>query len=349
MKKQELKNIIKESLRPNLNESQKTHDYFRGFGLNPDNIPHRTQSILAKLKPGQYFTDYSGKICDGPYMLSYKSTERSLYNFNKINLETGKIDGEVTIQRGNLAKLRPTLLGSWKLKDKLNESKSCSCGCNKCGNASLLNEALKHTYPISEQFRSLINAKKPLINELKSTNNVKLIREARILFDKGILNLKGKDKELFENTDFGRYKIKGGGLILEGVEDSNQNTLLNSIIKIFKHATKYKSNSYPNERYAFQIDTPSASTIYLRTKYFGDWKDNIQVRLNFNAPGDEFYVSQGDSSFKSNDLNKLRNMLVLLHNKKVEQYKSNPTDEYTTDLDINNSINESKISDIKKN
>jgi len=96
------------------------------------------------------------------------------------------------------------------------KKKSCSCGCNHCGNSvSLLNESLKHTYPISEQFRALIDAKKPLINEIKRIGNPKLIREARILFDKGILELKGEDKKLFENTDFGKYKVKGGGLILE--------------------------------------------------------------------------------------------------------------------------------------
>ena len=61
---------------------------------------------------------------------------------------------------------------------KLNESQGA------CKMSSLLNENLKHTHPISEAFRRIIDTKKPLIQEIKRINDVNLIREARILFDK---------------------------------------------------------------------------------------------------------------------------------------------------------------------
>lgn len=95
---------------------------------------------------------------------------------------------------------------------KLNESQSCKI-------PSLLNENLKHTHFISEQFRSLIDSKKPLIQEIKRINDVNLIREARILFDKGILNLPPKCQEYMNTSDFGKYKLKEGKIILEGLEE----------------------------------------------------------------------------------------------------------------------------------
>lgn len=112
--------------------------------------------------------------------------------------------------------------------------------------------------------------------------------------------------------------------------------ILNSILDAFKKNTKYISIIYPFERYAFEVDTPSANSVYFRTKYFGDWKGNVQVSFSF---GDDFFrISCGDDRFKSKDLNQLNEILNNLHKNKVEKYGVYLTNEYSTDLSIKNTL-----------
>lgn len=107
------------------------------------------------------------------------------------------------------------------------------------------------------------------------------------------------------------------------MKDNNFNDILN----VFKENTKYIGRMYPFERYAFGIDFPSANTVYFRTKYFGDWKDNVQVSFSF---GDDFFrISCGDDRFKSKDLNQLNEILSNLHKTKVEKYGVYLTNEYS--------------------
>lgn len=119
-------------------------------------------------------------------------------------------------------------------------------------------------------------------------------------------------------------------------ENLMNHDILKEILRVFKNNTMYSSEIYPTKRYAFVIDKPSANTIYFRTKYFGDWKDNIQVSFSF---GDDFFrVSNGDDRFKSFDINALDKMLVNLHDSKVKKYGSYLTNEYSTDLVIQNTM-----------
>ena len=97
--------------------SQARLDYFRKYGAAPDNQPMTSKYVLAVLLPGKNFVDFSGDLVDGPYYLKYKGNERSIYIFDKVELETGKVVGEVDVQRGNLAKLRK-IYGEVKYQEK---------------------------------------------------------------------------------------------------------------------------------------------------------------------------------------------------------------------------------------
>lgn len=113
--------------------------------------------------------------------------------------------------------------------------------------------------------------------------------------------------------------------------------LYDSILKCFVDTTKYTSKISPNIRYAFSVDTPSASSIYFRTTYYGDWFDNIQVSVRSDE--DYFRISQDKQTIKSTDLNMLRKRLEELHSKKVTTYKSYLSNEYTDELGLLNMTN----------
>jgi hypothetical protein len=93
----------------------------------------------------------------------------------------------------------------------------CNCGCNRnCNKAPILNESKQYDAPISENLRYHIT-NKIAINEsvfrAASTSHVNLVIEARNLWKKGIVELQGVDKELFEKTDLGTMGLYEGKLV----------------------------------------------------------------------------------------------------------------------------------------
>lgn len=134
-----------------------------------------------------------------------------------------------------------------------------------------------------------------------------------------------KEIDLNPNEEFEK-----GGVIKKNI--------INQILSVFKKNTRYGSETYPT--YAFVVDTPSASSVSFRTKYFGDWKDNIVVSYE----GEDFFrISQGDKTIKTLNLDLLSNMLKELHKEKVEKYKNYLTNEGSTDISINNSLSDVKF------
>jgi hypothetical protein len=108
------------------------------------------------------------------------------------------------------------------------------------------------------------------------------------------------------------------------------------IIDLFKTYTHYISKTYPNERFAFTIDKPSANAIFFRTKFFGDWKDNIQVSIRGGE--DFFWIYQGDTIRKTKDFNELENLLKDLYTTKKEKFGTYLSNEYSDNLSIHNSL-----------
>jgi hypothetical protein len=96
------------------------------------------------------------------------------------------------------------------------KKKKCDCGCDKCIDAPLLNESKQYSMPISENMRYHLNNQLPIHDNTfrpGSEAHVNLIHEARLLWKKGIIELQGEDKKLFENTDLGRFGMYEGKVV----------------------------------------------------------------------------------------------------------------------------------------
>ena len=87
----------------------------------------------------------------------------------------------------------------------------CGCGCNgDCNKPVRLNESKQYDAPISEGLRYHINNNLTLqetIYRPGSKAHIELIHEARLLWKQGVITLSGIDKQLFENTDLGKFGI----------------------------------------------------------------------------------------------------------------------------------------------
>jgi len=94
--------------------------------------------------------------------------------------------------------------------------KDCDCGCNKCHKAPLLNESKQYSMPISENMRYHLDKQMSIHDNIfrpGSKAHIDLIHEARLLWKKGVIELQGKDKILFENTDLGRFGVYEGEVV----------------------------------------------------------------------------------------------------------------------------------------
>ena len=98
-----------------------------------------------------------------------------------------------------------------KLKQLITESLSkyqIVDSCKSCNTPPLLVESKQYDMPISEAMCYHIDSKLQLTENIYrpgSTAHQKLLTEARILWTKGIIELQGTDKKIFETTDIGRW------------------------------------------------------------------------------------------------------------------------------------------------
>jgi hypothetical protein len=94
------------------------------------------------------------------------------------------------------------------------EIKSCSCGCNSCGNkAPLLTEGITFQQRISENLLYHINNEKPLTENTfryGSTAFLNLWREARTLYSRDILSVGDDDEHILLETHLGEYGMFEG-------------------------------------------------------------------------------------------------------------------------------------------
>jgi len=94
--------------------------------------------------------------------------------------------------------------------------KKCDCGCDTCDKAPMLNESKQHIAPISEGMRYHLSNQIQLHENIfrpGSKSHIDLIHEARILWKQGIIELQDLDKQLFENTDLGRFGMYEGEIV----------------------------------------------------------------------------------------------------------------------------------------
>jgi hypothetical protein len=135
------------------------------------------------------------------------------------------------------------------------ETKSCSCGCNSCGNkAPLLTEGITFQQPISENLLYHINNKKPLTENTfryGSTAFINLWKEARTLYSRDILSVGDDDEHILLETHLGEYGMFKGErvpldlpLLQEGTFDSDDNIAIygdeiGNMAKIYKRESGY--------------------------------------------------------------------------------------------------------------
>ena len=85
---------------------------------------------------------------------------------------------------------------------------ACSCGCGGCSKAPLLNEQLVARTGLSEGILYHIDNKKPLTEHLFRAGSQKyfdLWAEARMLYSRDLLEVKGDDLDILLETDLGHF------------------------------------------------------------------------------------------------------------------------------------------------
>ena len=93
-------------------------------------------------------------------------------------------------------------------KQEISEQKSCSCGCGGCSKAPMLNEQLVARTGLSEGILYHIDNKKPLTEHLFRAGSQKyfdLWAEARMLYSRDLLEVKGDDLDILLETDLGHF------------------------------------------------------------------------------------------------------------------------------------------------
>ena len=146
------------------------------------------------------------------------------------------------------------------------KKKKCDCGCDECMSAPLLNESKQYAMPISENMRYHLDKKIPIHDNTfrpGSKAHIDLIHETRLLWKKGIIELQGEDKILFENTDLGRFGVYEGEVVpldYPMMEILTEAQMLDGYEVDFFHT---KSNVYAN------IEIPSENPTF---------EDNIQIK-----------------------------------------------------------------------
>ena len=89
----------------------------------------------------------------------------------------------------------------------------CDCGCNKCGGKVTLNENLAPKEILSEGLKYHMDNDMPLTEHVYRAGSQKyfdLWAEARALYTRGILEVKGDDLEVLTETDLGHYGMFEG-------------------------------------------------------------------------------------------------------------------------------------------
>jgi len=196
------------------------------------------------------------------------------------------------------------------IKQALQEQpkKDCGCGCNKCGKAVRLNESKQYNAPISEGLRYHIDNKLNLqetVYRPGSKAHIELIHEARLLWKQGIIEVAGTDKQLFENTDLGRFGMYEGQIVpldfpLMVYEDHYQPILED--IAIFGKI--YESVDIKNSYSIDDIESDNTSNSFIFTDKHGIkrklefFKGNSVKLLWFNPSTQEWTTEKIPSKYE---------------------------------------------------
>lgn len=165
----------------------------------------------------------------------------------------------------------------------------CDCGCENCKcdeledqkdtDVNLIGDFMSN--PISE------NLKYHLKNSLPITENIfrpgskaffDVIKEARVLFDRGVINLCDIDKELYESTDIGRFGYFNGELVPLDLPMENIFELNESEYKGKKVKLNYPMRSSGPKKYKVYVKNPKTGKV--KVVHFGDVKGGLTAKIN---------------------------------------------------------------------
>jgi hypothetical protein len=136
------------------------------------------------------------------YVLNIAGDRKSLFVYDGVNKIPPK-----NKQIANLVKVDG--------KEVIKEN-ACNCGCGGCAKAPILNEQLVARQGLSEGMLWHIDNKKPLTENLYRAGSNKyfeLWKEARTLYSRDLLEVKGDDLDILMETDLGHIAEYNGQLV----------------------------------------------------------------------------------------------------------------------------------------
>jgi hypothetical protein len=124
-------------------------------------------------------------------------------------------------------------------------------------------------------------------NDMSVTENIfrygsesyfKLLKESRELYDSGIIELSGHDKELFEGSDIGRFEMFEGELVpldlpLEIIEEINEAEYKGREVKL-----NYPTRSSGPKKYKVYVKNPKTGKV--KIVHFGDVSGGLSAKVS---------------------------------------------------------------------
>lgn len=155
--------------------------------------------------------------------------------------------------------------------DKCTGEKGCYCGCEDCTCDSEISEAVKYH----------LDNNKPITENIFRPGSeafFDVIKEARVLFDLGKINLCDIDKELFESSDIGRFAMYGGEMVpldlpMEVIEELNEAEYKGKEVKL-----NYPTRSSGPKKYKVYVKNPKTGKVIKVN--FGDVKGGLTAKVS---------------------------------------------------------------------
>ena len=166
----------------------------------------------------------------------------------------------------------------------------CRCGCENCKCGELEDDYQDNEVNLIGDFMSnpiSENLKYHLKNNLPITENIfrpgskaffGVIKEARMLFDRGAVTLCDIDRELYESTDIGRFGYFAGELVpldlpMENVVELNEAEYQGKKVKL-----NYPTRSSGPKKYKVYVKNPKTGKIMKVN--FGDVKGGLSAKVS---------------------------------------------------------------------
>ena len=165
-------------------------------------------------------------------------------------------------------------------KQKISEQKSCSCGCGGCSKAPMLNEQLVARTGLSEGMLYHIDNKKPLTEHLFRAGSQKyfdLWAEARMLYSRDLLEVKGDDLAVILETDLGHMiEFEGQMVPLDYPIEITEELLTEEAKKKNPPLSKPMRDSSGGKAYKVYVKDPKTGNI--KTVRFGS--GGLRAKIN---------------------------------------------------------------------